>query len=296
MAFPHFPAMSPGGQQKIVGQSGPPSDDATSSFKTITENGDLILEYVAPNDPASSTSRKWLVASQLLVSNSPYFQALLDPKKFSEGRQFNTQKQAWNESRAPDSFSRHALPTVTLPAIHPTRMCGEDAIELFLRVLCLESTDETGKAAFESDLKVQSTSLVARLIELADSFNSPRIVRDTLRRVGYLYGKAKSAPLTKFNSGLLSSREDRIRQIIFISSFLGDARITRALTHTLILVGSRFWAHGLESPEEEILRWKYLPYGLEGMNPSALESDSAANIKRRRGNIPSTPTSLEYYN
>ncbi|KAJ5351732.1 hypothetical protein N7452_000706, partial [Penicillium brevicompactum] len=261
--FSYLSAMSSGGQQKIVGQNDPQSDAAVSSIKIITENGDLILEYMPPSDLASPTSRKWLVASRLLASNSPYFQALLDPEKFSEGRQFNTQKQAWNESHTPNSVSRNALPTVTLPGIHPTRMCGEDAIELFLRILCLESADETEKTAFESDLKVQSPSLVARLIELADSFNSPRIVRDTLRRVGYLYGKAKSAPLTKFNAGLLSSKEDRIRQIIFISSFLGDVRIVRVMTHTLIIVGSRFWTHGLESPEEEILRWKYLPYGLE---------------------------------
>ncbi|CAG8260360.1 unnamed protein product [Penicillium olsonii] len=254
--------MNPGGQHE-AGHSDPQSDIAASSITPITKNGDLILEYLASSDSPLAVSRKWQVASELLSSNSPYFQALLDPTKFSEGRHFNTQKQAWNESQDSNVLSQHTLPTVTLPAIQPTRMCGEDAIELFLRILCVESTEETEKGAFENQLKYQSSSLIARLIELADSFNSPRIVRDMLRRVGYSYGKAKSAPLTKFNAALLSAKEDRIRQIIFISTFLGDARVTRVMTHTLIVVGSKFWTNGLESPEGDYLRWKYLPNGLE---------------------------------
>ncbi|CAG8385626.1 unnamed protein product [Penicillium salamii] len=255
--------MSPGGQHEIGGPSDPQSNDSASSIKAITPNGDLILEYIASSDSMSPVSRKWQVASQLLASNSPYFQALLDPAKFSEGRKFNFEKQAWDEAQDPNVVSQHALPTVTLPAIQPTMICGEDAIELFLRILCLESTEEAEKANFENHLKLKSSSLVARLIDLADSFNSPRIVRDILRRVGYSYGKGKSAPLTKFNAALLSSKEDRIRQIIFISIFLGDIRVTRVMTHTLIVMGSRFWVNGLESPEVEILRWKYLPHGLE---------------------------------
>lgn len=260
--------MSPGGQHEIGGPSDP-SDNSASSIKTITPNGDLILEYIASSDTTSPVSRKWQVASQLLASNSPYFQALLDPAKFSEGRKFNSEKQAWDEAQDPNVVSQHALPTVTLPGIQPTMMCGEDAIELFLRILCLESTEEAETANFENRLKLQSTSLVARLIDLADSFNSPRIVQHILRRVGYSYGKGRSAPLTKFNSALLSSKEDRIRQIIFISIFLGDIRVTRVTTHTLIIMGSRFWVNGLESPENEILRWKYLPHGLEGMSDSS---------------------------
>ena len=259
--------MSPGDHHGISGQNGPQLDTSTSSFKVITSNGDLILEYIDPTDAASTPNRKWQVASQLLVSNSPYFQALLDPAKFSEGRQFNAQKQALSEIQTPDGASQHALPTVRLPGVRSTSMCGEDAIELFLRILCLDSTEETERTTFEHDLKVQSTSLIARLVDLADSFNSPIIVRNVLRRIGYSYGKAKPGLFAKFNSGLLSMREDRIRQIIFISAFLDDSRVTRLMTHSLVVVGSRFWINGLEGPEEEYLRWKYLPNGLEGMYP-----------------------------
>ena len=264
------PAKIPGHQSGLSGQNDSQEHNGEPSITVISVNGDLILEYIAPGDSSSSsTKRKWQVASERLTSHSPYFQALLDPTKFSEGRQFSAQKQAWNESQTPDPASQHALPTVRLPSVRSTSMCGEDAIELFLRISCLDSLDENERAAFENELKTQSTSLVARMIDLADSLNSPRVVQDVLQRIGYLYGKSKTALHARFNSALLSMKEDRIRQIIFISAFLNDSRLTRIMTHALLVVGSRFWINGLDAPEEESLRWKYLPNGLEGGFPES---------------------------
>ncbi|KAJ5131325.1 uncharacterized protein N7515_007364 [Penicillium bovifimosum] len=230
----------------------------------ISVSGDLILEYIAPGTSSLSNSkRKWQVASKCLTSNSPYFQALLDPTKFSEGRQFSAQKQAWNESQTADLASQHALPTVKLPEIRSTSLCGEDAIELFLKILCFESLDETERTVFENELRVQSTSLVARMIDLADSFSSTSIIRKVLQRVGYMYGKTKVALLSRVTPALLGLKEDRTRQIIFIAAFLDDSRLRRIMTHVLLVAGSRLWANGLEDPEEENLRWKHLPDGLE---------------------------------
>ncbi|KAJ5816104.1 hypothetical protein N7447_008337 [Penicillium robsamsonii] len=258
------PTKTPGHHNGLSTHNDPQEDNKESPIKIISANGDLILEYIAPGDsPSSPTRRKWRVASEHLTSHSPYFQALLDPTKFSEGRQFSAQKQAWNETQIQDSASQHALPTVRLPGVQSTNMCGEDAIELFLKILCLDSFEQTERTAFENELKTQSTSLVARMIDLADSLNSPRAVQDVLQRIGYLYGKTKPALLARFNSALLSMKEDRIRQIIFISVFLNDSRLTRTMTHVLLVVGSRFWVNGLEGPEEKSLRWRYLPNGLE---------------------------------
>ncbi|KGO74090.1 hypothetical protein PITC_097760 [Penicillium italicum] len=258
------PAKVRGHQKGVSGQQDLQENNEKSPLRVISAKGDLILEYIAPGDSLLSPTRhKWRVASERLASHSPYFQALLDPTKFSEGRQFNAQKQAWNETQIPDSTSQHALPTVRLPSVHSTSMCGEDAIELFLKILCLDSFDESERAVFENELKIQSTSLVARMIDLADSLNSPRAVQDVLQKVGYLYGKSKPALLARFNAALLSMKEDRIRQIIFISTFLNDTRLTRIMTHALLVVGSKFWINGLDAPEEESLRWKYLPNGLE---------------------------------
>ncbi|KAJ5970351.1 uncharacterized protein N7479_000269 [Penicillium vulpinum] len=257
------PAKTPGHQNWPFGQIDLQEHNDKSSIRVISANGDLILEYIAPDDSSSSPTRcKWRVASDCLTSHSPYFQALLDPAKFSEGRQFSAQKQAWNETQIPDSTSQHELPTVRLPDVHSTNRCGEDAIELFLKILCLDSFDQTERAVFENELKTQSSSLVARMIDLADSLNSPRVVQDILHRIGYLYGKSKPTLLARFNTALLSMKEDRIRQIIFISTFLNDSKLTRIMTHALLVVGSRSWINGLDCPEEERLRWR-LPNGLE---------------------------------
>jgi hypothetical protein len=252
------------GENELGSHNGPNTEGIDAFNKVISVQGDLIIEYIAPGD-STSTSRRWQVASELLSSNSPYFHTLLDPMKFSEGRQFNAQKQAWNEAQGSNSASQHMLPTVRLPGGMLTSMCGEDAIELFLQILCVDCLNEEDTASFEHELKSLSTSLVARLIDLADSFNSPRIVQDILRQVGYSYGKTKPSLIAKLSVSSLQMKEDRIRQIILISAFLNDSRVTKIMTHALLVIGSRFWINGLVHPEEGTLRWRYLPNGLEGM-------------------------------
>ncbi|KAJ5747098.1 uncharacterized protein N7511_008794 [Penicillium nucicola] len=242
---------------------GPSTDGINPSIKVISSQGDLILEYIAPGDSVPTT-RKWQVESKLLSSNSPYFHALLDPNKFSEGRQFIAQKKAWIESQDSKSDLQHMLPTVRLPSGILTDLCGDDSIELFLQILCLESLNEEQSISFKDELKSLSPSLVARLIDLADSFNSPRIVQDVLKNSGYSYGKTKSSLIAKITLSTLQMKEDRIRQIILISAYLNDTKVTKVMTHALLVIGSRFWINGLEYPEEKTLRWRYLPNGLEG--------------------------------
>lgn len=247
-----------------------------SSTKVISPNGDVVIQY-ADYDPVSSESTvvyQWQVTSELLVCNSPYFRALLDPSKFSEGRLFMEQQQAWNErlalkvpevssSEIPDRTAQHALPTVKIPGGQFARMCGVDAIELFLKVLCVDSLPSDTRAAFENDLKFQSPSLVARLIEVADAFNSPRIVQDVLRSVGYAFGKSKIS-LFKFSTTLLKLSEDRIRQIFFVAAFLKEYNISQVMAHTLLVAGSRSWVNGPEAPAREDMRWRYFSNGIEG--------------------------------
>jgi hypothetical protein len=245
-------------------ENGPSREGIDPSITVISVQGDLIIEYIALNK-FTPTSRRWQVASEHLRSNSPYFHALLDPSKFSEGRQFSAQKKAWNKAQGPGSASQHMLPTVRLPSGVLTSMCGEDAIELFLKLLCFRSTGEEELSSFEHEFKFLSTSLVARLIDLAESFNSPLVVRDMLRKVEYSYGKTKPSIITKLSVSSLQMKEDRIRQIILISAYFNDSRVTKIMTHALLVIGSRFWTHGLEYPEEETLRWRFLPNGLEGM-------------------------------
>lgn len=256
------------------------------SVTVISRNGDVIVEHLDRDDSPSAAGSQWLVASEDLVQNSPYFRALLDPNKFSEGRQFMQQKTDWSQKtaaaadkektaaeRPPSPFSRivddgssiHELPKLQLPVDQFTRRLGVDAFEIFLKLLSFKSLDnhDEKKQAFESELKTLPASLVARLLEIADVFNSPQVAREALRRCGYAYGKGR-VPMSKFSQQMLKMSEDRIRQVIYIAQFLRDSSTFQVLTHCLIVAGSRHWTNGVEAPERDTFRWMYFTDGLEG--------------------------------
>lgn len=308
----------------------PPSNNPSrrrgASVNVISSNGDVIIEYTDrdgdgdghgdgdafPSAAVSNGMRghRWLVAIEDLTKNSPYFRALLDPNKFSEGRQFMKQKTDWSRKTAATAAAgRHHqqqqqktnnkkknsakrsssspppshkekdyllsdLPTLSLPVDESTCKLGVDAIELFLRVLSFQSLhDDKKKRDFNTEIKFLPSSLVARLVEIADAFNSPQAVREALKRSGYAYGKGR-VPVSKFNQSLLKMSEDRIRQIIYIAHFLEQSAVLQVLTHTLLVVGSRYWVNGVEPPDPDTstFRWLYFTDGLEGMIPIILTS------------------------
>lgn len=269
----------------------------------ISSHGDVIVEYADrerddfPSASFMSGPYRWLVASEDLVRNSPYFRALLDPNKFSEGRDFMKQKTDLGRKTAASAASPgtgvkddenaeerplsllpsllssdmdalNAMPMLSLPVDQFTRNLGVDAIELFLRVLSFQSLDDEKKQSFDAEVKILPPSLISRLVELADAFNSPHVVREKLRRTGYTYGKGRVS-MTKFNQSLLRMSEDRIRQIIYIAHFLNEQSVFQVLTHTLIVLGSRHWVNGVEAPDPEIstFHWQYFTDGLEGNYP-----------------------------
>ncbi|KAE8355324.1 hypothetical protein BDV28DRAFT_129111 [Aspergillus coremiiformis] len=247
---------------------------AQSAVKVLLRTGDVIIEY-APPDGSSSispeiTSHRWQVLSDDLIKNSPYFRALLDPKKFSEGRDFIQQKTKWSQRAAveggdplsDDAAIQNILPTVKLPVDHLPPKFGVDAIELFLRVLSFNSFDDEEKSKFDGELKFQPTSLVARVVELADAFNSPYVIRDALKRSDYAFGKGR-LPVLRFDRSILRLNEDRIRQTIFIARFLNEHAILQVWTHALILLGSKFWVDGVGPPTSATAHWRYFSDGVE---------------------------------
>ncbi|GAQ10386.1 hypothetical protein ALT_7707 [Aspergillus lentulus] len=247
--------------------------------KSIVNHADVIIEYTDVGSCGSDSSQAdkhcWQVASQDLIQNSPYFRALLDPNKFSEGRQFMQQKaghgqrsthevkgEAHDQSdNASGACLQHNLPTISLSRDRFLSRLEADAIELFLRILSYRSLEDDEKQRFDAELRVQPTSLVARLLETGDALNSPHVVKEALQRSKYAYGKGKIS-LSKFDTSLLKISEDRIRQSIFIARFLDDPHVFQVSTHALIVVGSRYWINGIESHVPST-PWGYLPDGIE---------------------------------
>lgn len=252
-----------------VSKHGPPN--SSSSLSVICLDGDMIIEYV---DSSSTGKRYWQLSSQSLMHNSPYFQALLDPNKFAEGRLVAEYKRGNAPNGAhltssvdtPGTFDALELdlPIVKISETHLTKLCGAEAIELFLRILCAEGLGKDKQVMFDSELKVMPPSIVARVIEIAESFSSPNIVKQTLKRAWYMFGRTKIT-WNKFGSPLLKQTEERVRQIIVIAEFIGDYSIAKVMMHTLLVMGSKYWDGCPEPPATDHLRWQYLPGGVEGI-------------------------------
>ncbi|THC95953.1 hypothetical protein EYZ11_004550 [Aspergillus tanneri] len=281
------------------------SDLIAVAVTAILEHGDVILEYISPDHLSESAKPyiyRWQVSSEALAQNSPYFKALLDPNKFSEGRLFMKQKTEHRGTATDidDDASNHPhpdsdgesvwkdLPTVRLPSGHISPKLGVDAIGTFLRILSFGSFDEEKQRIFDLEIKFQRPSLVARVVQLADAFNSPHVVREALQRSAYVYGRKHS--FLKFDDSMLKLAEDRIRQSIFIARFLDDRTVFQILTHTLIILGSKSWIMGLEqliSPPA--FPWWYLPDGLEDLQAYFLRAFGALEEPETEPATPKGP-------
>ncbi|KAJ0425798.1 hypothetical protein BJY00DRAFT_273736 [Aspergillus carlsbadensis] len=243
--------------------------------RVIANSGDIFLEYESFTGTNGHASHRWRLDSESLMQSSPYFRALLDPNKFSEGRHLMRQRElyshdlldSWKHGEKFD-YSDHAhvqdyaLPTIRLPNNHLSYSSGLDTIELFLRILSYHSFNEEEQESFNTEIRGQRPSSIAKLIELADAYNSTQAVYDTLKRCNYTLGRPK-LPLTRFTSSVLRLNEERIRQSTFIASFVNDRTILQILTHALIVSGSKLWASGIEGPDPDTPKWQYLPDGLE---------------------------------
>ncbi|GKZ35056.1 hypothetical protein AbraIFM66950_005496 [Aspergillus brasiliensis] len=259
-------------QTNGVTQSLPDLEESTAPYKVILRTGDVIIEYFDPESEIATQSearhRRWRVSSDDLAQNSPYFRALLDPDKFSEGRRLMQQKMMHQKlltdetinaasSDHPNAEVRY-LPVLILPSKHVSSRLGLDAIKLFLEILSFNSFEDEQKCSFDAELKILPVSLIARLLELADAFNSPHVVQESLKRAGYAYGKGKYQ-LSKFDSSLLKMSEDRIRQTIFVAQILDEPVIYQVMTHALLVLGSKSWANGVEPPITPTYPWRYFP-------------------------------------
>lgn len=257
--------------------SGPDVQSATKAPKVICHDGDLIIEYT---ELSSGVNHCWRVDSDSLRRNSPYFQALLDPLKFAEGRLLaqHKQKQLAESKPAPspqtavdsneDRPEGLDLPTVKLVESPIIKLCGVDAIDAFLKILCLDAQDQETRAVAENDLRNMPISLLERTIEIAEDLNSPTFVNDTLRRVVHGEGGGSKRTNARFNPNEWKWNEDRVRQKIIIALKLGETQTAQVLTHTLVVTGSRNWVNKPEKLSTPHLRWQYLPHGIEGMQLS----------------------------
>lgn len=287
-----LPSQGPSESDSLSKASGDDVQSAAKALAVICHDGDLIIEYTGLS---SSASHRWRVDSDSLRRNSPYFQALLDPQKFAEGRLLAQDKQNRLAFLKPGPVSHSAAdsngdqpevidsPTVRLVESPTIRLCGVDAIGVFLKILCLNAQDEETRAAVEDDLRNMSISLFERTIEVAEALNSPTFVNDTLRRVIHGKGGGSKSTNLRFNPNAWKWNEERVRQKIIIALTLGETQTAQVMTHMLVVTGSRYWVNKPEMPSTPHLRWQYLPHGIEGMRLFLCQKFESTSIDGSRG-------------
>lgn len=236
----------------------------------IVVDGDLILEFT---ELPPGVDRRWQVSSQAIVDKSRYFRAMLDPDKFIEGRKLAEHRKELAQQSASaqkpslgrvDNESDSVTQNIpTLPVANPmVKLCGAVAVDVFLSVLCLDTQEERTKVAFENELRDMPIPTVELAIELAETFNSREAVTQVLDKVSYPLGKPRLA-LRNYNY-VSGWGEDRVRQSLIIAIALKKSQHAQMYMHLLIVMGSRFWSHGLDHPSGLYLRWQFLPRGFEG--------------------------------
>lgn len=248
---------------------------AKTIHRILSRDGDAILEYVDTESRKSMTHYRWQVSSDSLMKNSPFFSALLDPNKFSEGRQFVEKKARSKEeslamfdiksNNGSENESTERLPLISLNLSRLTGKHRIESLELFLKVL-LSAHDADLSTKLGTELVQQPIPVIAGLIEISDSFSSAEVVNESLSNANYRPSVKGIQSLDVFNASLLKLSEERLRQIIYIAMAMRHDTVFRVASHALILLGSIKWLDGgMGHTKSGNHRWSYFENGLEGM-------------------------------
>ena len=225
----------------------------------IESEGDLLIKIDGqPGEP----SFYYRVSSIVLQKASPYFDRLLDPKKFSEGVAFGAQIEKLKESY-PDITT---VPAAALPMIQvsdvgqiPARYPSKNVVTHFFDIL-----HDT------NSFWIMTGSLpnhIALLAILADRFDATKPVLDYINDQGWTHAH-KETKENKKESSLSSVRSKEIlwRQRMFAGVILGVQDWVMSYSRLLIDAGSERWkvASDTELKIDDEAPWWYLPRGLEG--------------------------------
>lgn len=248
----------------------------------VSANGDLVLHL---QEIRLGLDTFYRVEMDILRRKSAYFEALLDPYKFSEGASIHAQLAILRERHGSkivySSILFSDLPLVKITDLGP--IPREGASEAFQEFLCILH----GCNSVRHDFKSRSTALLAIL---ADRFAAIKPIK------AYLFCNElkglKRVPQDKYHatqaqlSLAASSSDETRRQWALTGLIFGFSGWVAAYTSSIIFAGSPRWeTPGQEaSPVDElgITSWS-LPRGIE------------EELVFRRDCILSTLSSLQHY-
>lgn len=252
-----------------------------TDVRVVADESDLVLHWVEPNLPAASsrpspTGVLFHVPSAALMQMNPYFAALLDPKKFSEGKGLGDKTSQLVEKYGSqmqgrlDQVQFDELPRVDIEAVGviAKQISKADVFEFFLRMLICAGNTEKRKE-FLKKLASKSAPFLASLIIVANRFNGQEVLKTLMAESRCAVNLTKDKLLKPANvTGVRHSNEERVRQALYVGIFLEHHRVTRAMSHALILMGSKAWFFGGDEADTPVERpfWWHFPEGIEGKN------------------------------
>lgn len=222
----------------------------------------LILHFL---DSRASIDQRYRCSREALRHHSPYFHALLDPVKFSEGIAVEKQIRRFTDAQQVPSDK---LPTVTI------RDVGEvpdhdphsvPALTLFLHVLHGGSVDNF------RECRPHALTILAIMAVLVESFDA---VGFFSRANGIKHYAPRSVfePVAKLEFTQLQ-KESHSRQKLLAGMVFGDAEWVRQMSAVIICEGSVDWEAGVAQANHGTLShnsdagvplWWRLPHGMEG--------------------------------
>ena len=231
-------------------------------IRAIDPNGDLLLGI---DDIPKGILLYYRVSSIVLREASPYFNALLDPGKFSEGATFSNRLVHLKAQYCRMS----SIPAVYLPNIHISEIgqypaaSSTNVVMHFLEILhAATSSTPTTRALMNH---------IALLAIVADRFGATKPVLDYIVNQGWTQpGRATKGMKPSSPRLVVRSRETALRQCIFAGAVFGVHEWVMQSSRSLIDEGSERWNPSTDadpssaSQEQYNAPWWYLPYGLEG--------------------------------
>ena len=226
---------------------------------SIDATGDVILHF---EDEEANINVAFRCSSTVLRSNSPYFNTLLDPTKFSEGRKFQQEEESivlqYGDLR---DIPFEALPRLLIPEVGD--LPQEDGHCLPALAVFLQMLHGVKISVWDQDV-YHRVHILTLLSIIADRFAATTLI---LRHVEEKLNKDERY------FGLDVGDESFIRRKLLVAFLLGLSFWVKRYTARLVCRGSQRWqectADSKVRPSSPTLKddgealWWRLPHGVE---------------------------------
>lgn len=242
--------------------SAPDAKPQETEIAVISHFGDIVLDVTKEGINERVLAK---VDTSRLKSKSRFFQTLLDPVGFAEGRSvFEQQKRLQNTYTNAKDIPDEDLPRVKLTDI------GQTSALKSIRPLVVDFLLIVHGYDVLRAVKQPPPVNIANLTVLADRFDCVESVK--------AWATSKANVMPKIHVSLPVYDEEVYRQRLITCLFLGNESRLLAYSSHLILHGSEMWSSSASAGNRAL--WWDLPLGIEGMYESPRSAQGLTLLQR----------------